>query len=101
MKAIKIILIVAVLAIAAPYRRALADHTAPAATLLYLDRPGWMQASSEAKAALAADFMRVFCGNPAMPVVDLVGCLDQTDNIGPIFEHALACIGASSGSGTR
>ena len=59
MKAIKIILIVAALAIAAPYRRALADHTAPAATLLYLDRPGWMQASSEAKAARPGDRHRL------------------------------------------
>ena len=60
-----------------------------------------MQASSEAKAALAADFMRVFCGNPAMPAADLVGCLDRTDDTGPIFEHALACIGANPASRTR
>ena len=57
-----------------PCASALADHdgahTAPAATLLYLDQQGWKQASGEAKAALAADFMRVFCGNPAMPAVN-------------------------------
>jgi hypothetical protein len=156
MRAIKIILVVAILAIAAPRTPAHADHTgahfpksalhrhntflrtsesyghqqiydssaafdpkslkpilqresqglriggtAPAATMLYLDQQEWAQASGEAKAALAIDFMRVFCGNPAMPVVDLVGCLDQTDNIGPIFEHALACIGANPERRTR
>ena len=91
MKAINIVPVVAILAIA-PCTRARADHT-PAA-LLYLDRQGWTQASGETKAALAADFMRVFCGNPAMPVADLVGCLDRTDDAGPVFEHAMACIGA-------
>jgi hypothetical protein len=91
-RALNIIPVVAILAIA-PYTRALADHM-PAATLLYLDRQGWMQASSEAKAMLAADFMRVFCGNPAMPVAELIGCLDRTDDAGPIFERAMACIGA-------
>jgi hypothetical protein len=70
--------------------RATAD--APAATLLYLDQPGWQQAGRETKAALAADFMRVFCGNPAMPPADLIDCLDHADGGGPIFERALACI---------
>ncbi len=93
MRAINIIPVVAILAIA-PFTRARADHNAPAATLLYLDRQGWTQASSDAKAALAADFMRVFCGNPAMPVTDLVGCLDRADDSGPVFERAMACIGA-------
>jgi hypothetical protein len=91
---IRIIPVVVLLAIAAPRAPALADHTTPAAALLYLDRQGWTKASREAKTALAADFMRVFCGNPAMPVVDLVNCLDRSGDTGPIFEHALACIGA-------
>ena len=93
MRAINIIPVVAILAIA-PCTRARADHNTPAATLLYLDRQGWTHASGEAKAALAADFMRVFCGNPAMPVADLVNCLDRTDDAGPVFGHAMACIGA-------
>ena len=67
-------------------------HVAPAATLLYLDQQGWTQASGEAKAALAADFMRVFCGNPAMPATDLVNCLDRSAPIGSMFERAMACI---------
>jgi hypothetical protein len=101
MKAINIILVVAVLAITASRTPALADRTPPAATLLYLDRQGWTQASGELKAALAADFMRVFCGNPAMPVVDLVNCLDRIGETGPIFEHALACIGADPARSAR
>ena len=96
MKTITITLAVAALAIAAPCTRALADHDGahvpPAATLLYLDQAGWEQANGEAKVALAADFMRVFCGNPAMPPADLVGCLDRADNTGSIFARAMACV---------
>jgi hypothetical protein len=91
MKTIEIISVIAVLAMA-PGTSALADHTTPAAALLYLDRQGWTQASGEVKTALAVDFMRVFCGNPAMPAVNLVDCLDRSGGAGPIFEHALACI---------
>jgi hypothetical protein len=93
MKAIDIIL-VAILAIAAPYTSALADQTAPAASLLYIDQPGWTQASSEAKVALAADFMRVFCGNPTMSAVDLVNCLDRSGDAGSVFARAMACTAA-------
>jgi hypothetical protein len=98
-RAINIIPVVAILAIA-PCTRARAEHT-PAAGLLYLDRQGWMQASGETKTALAADFMRVFCGNPAMPVADLVGCIDRADDADPVFERAMACIGAGPARLTR
>ena len=95
-------LAVAALAIVAPCTSALAvhdsAHVAPAATLLYLDQQGWDQASGEAKVALAADFMRVFCGNPTMPPVDLVGCLDHADNNGPVFARAMACIATVPGN---
>jgi hypothetical protein len=91
MKSRTIIPVIAALA-TAPWTCALADHTTQAATLLYLDQQGWQQARGEAKAALAADFMRVFCGNPAMPAADLVGCLDRSGNDGPVFARALACI---------
>jgi hypothetical protein len=67
-------------------------HIAPSATLLYLDQQGWQQASGEAKAALAADFMRVVCGNPAMPAANLVECLDRSGDVGPLFARAMACI---------
>ena len=93
MRAINIIPVVAILAIA-PCTRARAEHT-PAAGLLYLDQQGWQQSSGEAKAALAADFMRVFCGNPAMPAANLVDCLDRSDDAGPIFERAMACAGTA------
>ncbi len=96
MRAINIALVVAILAIA-PCPRALADHT-PAATLLYLDQQGWEQASGEAKTALAADFMRVFCGNPAMPATDLVNCLDRSRDAGSIFTRAMACAAAAPAS---
>ena len=76
-------------------------RTAPAATLLYLDQTGWEQASGEAKAELAADFMRVFCGNPAMPVANLVGCLDHGAGSGSMFERALTCVAAGPASQLR
>jgi hypothetical protein len=95
MKLRGIIAVVALLAIS-PCARALTDrdgaHTTPAATLLYLDQQGWQQAGREAKAALADDFMRVFCGNPAMAATDLVGCLDRTGDVDPLFARAMACI---------
>ena len=93
MKTIGIACFVAALAIA-PWS-ALADR--PAA-LLYLDQIGWTHASGEAKAALAADFMRVFCGNPAMPPADLVNCLDRSGDAGSIFARAMACVATRPGS---
>jgi len=93
MKAIKVSSVIAALVLA-PSTPAHADqdsaHTA--AKLLYLDQHGWTQASGEVKAALAADFMRVFCRNPAMPAADLVGCLDRADNTGSIFARAMTCV---------
>src|SRR5689334_9685810 len=56
MKAILVIPVIAalVMALCTP---ALAERSAPAATLMYLDQQGWQQASGQAKTALAADFM--------------------------------------------
>jgi hypothetical protein len=68
-----------------------APHTIPGA-LMYLDQTGWGRASGEEKTALAADFMRVFCGNPAMPPADLVDCLDRSGDAGSIFARAMACV---------
>ena len=92
MKAIDIIL-VAILAIA-PCTPALADQAPPAASLLYIDQRGWTQANSETKAALAADFMRVFCGNPTMSAADLVNCLERSGDAGSVFTRAMACTAA-------
>ena len=65
-----------------------------AGTLLYLDKPGWSQADSARKVAIAADFMRVFCGDPNMPPRDLVDCLDRSEGAEPLFERALSCVAA-------
>jgi hypothetical protein len=64
----------------------------PAGTLLYLDQSQWRQADGAEKIALAADFMRIFCGNPAMPPSNLVGCLDHAEGTGSMFERALGCV---------
>jgi hypothetical protein len=79
-----------------------ADHVAAAAatevagTLLYLDQSDWRQADRARKLALAADFMRIYCGNPAMPATDLVACLDAGGESGPVFAHALSCVAAGA-----
>lgn len=98
MKAAAIVLVVA--GLIAPLTSA-RGNDAPAATLLYLDQQGWGQASREAKAELAADFMRIFCGNPAMPPATLVGCLDRSEGTGAMFARALACVAAVPASQSR
>jgi hypothetical protein len=69
-----------------------AASAVPAGTLLYLDQSRWRQADRAQKIALAADFMRIFCGNPAMPASILVGCLDHAEGTGSMFERALSCV---------
>jgi hypothetical protein len=76
-----------------------AEPAAPASagtvgTLLYMDRSDWQRSDHARKIALAADFMRVFCGNPAMPPTDLVICLDGVGDSGPLFARALSCVAA-------
>jgi mannose/cellobiose epimerase-like protein (N-acyl-D-glucosamine 2-epimerase family) len=104
MKTNTIIPVIAALAIA-PCTVALAGHDGaqitPAATLLYLDQHGWEQASGAAKIALATDFMRVFCGNPAMPAAGLVECLDRSGDAGSIFARAMACVATAPVSPSR
>jgi hypothetical protein len=73
-------------------RAAPSASAAPAGALLYLDRSRWRQADSAQKIALATDFMRIFCGNPAMPPAILVGCLDNSEETGSMFEQALICV---------
>jgi hypothetical protein len=74
----------------------IAVETMPAGALLYLDQPRWQQAAEAQKIALATDFMRIFCGDPAMPPSALVGCLDRATGSGPMFERALSCVAAST-----
>jgi hypothetical protein len=67
-----------------------------ASTLLYLDQSNWRHADRARRIALAADFMRIYCGNPAMPATDLVACLDQVRDAGPVFARALSCVAAGA-----
>jgi hypothetical protein len=61
-------------------------------TLLYLDQTRWQRADRTQKIALATDFMRIFCGDPAMPPSVLVRCLDDIGDSGSMFERALSCV---------
>lgn len=63
-----------------------------AGTLLYLEQSDWRQADRARRTELAADFMRIYCGNPAMPATDLVACLDAVTDSGPLFARALSCV---------
>ena len=68
----------------------------PAGALIYLDRTGWQAAAPARKTALAVDFMRIYCGNPAMPASSLVACLDASADSGPLFAQALSCVAAEA-----
>jgi hypothetical protein len=70
----------------------IAAETMPAGALLYLDQSRWQQTEEAQKIALASDFMRIFCGDPAMPPSALVGCLDQARGFESMFERALSCV---------
>src|SRR5262249_25203497 len=82
------------LAVASAASSCAAESASPvtAGTLLYLDKPEWSDADSARKVAIAADFMRVFCGDPGMPALDLVDCLDRSAGAEPLFERALSCV---------
>lgn len=82
----------AVLAACLAMASASAQQRADAGTLLYLAPTEWRQADAAQKLTLSADFMRIFCGNPAMPASDLVGCLDRAGETGTMFERALSCV---------
>jgi hypothetical protein len=64
----------------------------PPGSLLYFDQGRWQQADRTQKIALATDFMRIFCGDPAMPPSVLVSCLDDAGDSGSMFERALWCV---------
>ena len=89
--------VLAVLATCLAMGSASAQQRANAGTLLYLDRSEWRQTDASQKNALATDFMRIFCGNPAMPASDLVGCLDRAGEAGTMFERALSCAASVGG----
>src|ERR1700754_1915782 len=70
----------------------LAATPVSASTLLYLGQPEWSQADGPHKVAIASDFMRVFCGDPGMPALELVDCLDHSTGTDSLFERALSCV---------
>lgn len=66
---------------------------APAAgSILFMTSQEWRQATAAEKTALAADFMRIFCAQPAMPPSALADCVDREPAGGILFENALACV---------
>jgi hypothetical protein len=66
------------------------------ASLIYLDSDEWAKQSPARKIALAADFMRIFCADQAMPPATLADCLDHDGANGPLLERAIACVSGAS-----
>lgn len=65
-------------------------------SLLYLGPKEWRDQSAPRKIALAADFMRIFCADPAMSPASLADCLDRDGARDALFERAIACASAIS-----
>jgi hypothetical protein len=65
---------------------------APPGSILFMTSQEWRRATAAEKTALAADFMRIFCAQAAMPPAVLVDCLDRSSADGALFERALACV---------
>ncbi|MCP1756843.1 hypothetical protein [Bradyrhizobium elkanii] len=68
------------------------------ASLLYLSSSDWERQSAPRKVALAADFMRIFCTDQRMSAISLADCLDRDKADDALFERAMACVSALSGS---
>ena len=64
----------------------------PAQSLLFMTARDWQRSAPVGKAALAADFMRVFCVRPTMPPVRLAKCLDAEMHDGTAYDGAIACV---------
>ena len=64
----------------------------PSGSILFMTPQEWRRLPAIEKTALAADFMRIFCGQSSMPPAVLVGCLDRPSADGALFERALACV---------
>ncbi|WFU59154.1 hypothetical protein QA639_17275 [Bradyrhizobium pachyrhizi] len=77
---------------------ATAESSVDDTSLLYLSSNDWERQSAPRKVALAADFMRIFCADQRMSAVSLAECLDRDKADGALFERAMACVGALSGS---
>ncbi|MTV17216.1 hypothetical protein [Bradyrhizobium sp. BR2003] len=68
------------------------------ASLLYLSSSDWERQSAPRRVALAADFMRIFCTDQTMSAASLADCLDRDKADGALFERAMTCVSALSGS---
>ena len=64
----------------------------PAGSILFMTAQEWRRATAAEKTALAADFMRIFCVQAAMPPAALADCLDRAATGGALFDDALACV---------
>jgi len=63
-----------------------------AGSILFMTSQDWRRATAAEKTALAADFMRIFCTQEAMPPAVLADCLNRISADGALFESALACV---------
>ena len=63
-----------------------------AGSILFMTSQEWRRATAAEKAALAADFMRIFCAQPTMAPAVLADCVDRASVGGALFESALACV---------
>jgi hypothetical protein len=82
---------VAGLALLATTLICVADDGEPhqALTLLYASAAQWQHADRPTRIAFAREFMRIYCGDPAMLPEQLVDCMD--DHPREVFATALAC----------
>jgi hypothetical protein len=71
---------------------ALAAAPPAAGSILFMTSQEWRRATAAEKTALAADFMRIFCAQAAMPPAVLADCLNHASADGALFESALACV---------
>ncbi|MBR1165004.1 hypothetical protein [Bradyrhizobium elkanii] len=90
--------LLALLAIGPAAAGAAAESSVDAASLLYLSSGDWERQSAPRKVALAADFMRIFCTDQTMSAASLADCLDRDKADDALFERAMACVSALSGS---
>jgi hypothetical protein len=60
-----------------------------ALSLLYASAAQWHDAHQPMRIALACEFMRIYCGDPAIAPEELVTCISA--HPGEVFTAALAC----------
>lgn len=63
-------------------------------SLLYMTTTEWKAADRATRTALAADFMRIYCGDVRMSLEQFIDCLDESSGAAATFDLALACSSA-------